>query len=302
LAKLLLLLPEKSILGGRIMGRPIRLEYPGAVYHIYARGNRKEPIFLDDEDRILFLKIFGDAVHRYNWVCHAYCLMGNHYHLLIEIPEGILNPGMQYLNSLYARKFNRKHNLVGHLFQGRYGADLIEGNRKFLLAAHYICRNSIEANIVEKASQWPWSSFCATVGLQEPQDFLLVDDVLSCLSDDRSTAQDFFDDLVHTPIRVGKQMEIEITDKEIKNPDVARRLRPLIDIRQSLAPVARKQRMQSRPLLEDLFKDTLHSGKKLRNRLIKEAFINYGYSQSEIGAYLGLHTTTISRIINKRIE
>jgi len=281
------------------MGRPIRLEYPGAVYHIYARGNRKEHIFLEDEDRILFLKIFSDTAHRLNWICHAYCLMRNHYHLLIETPDGILNPGMQYLNSLYARKFNRKYDLVGHLFQGRYEAHLLEGSRRFLLTARYICRNPIEANIVQKADQWPWSSFRATVGLQYPQEFLLVDDILSCLSHDKSTAQRFFSDLVHTPIHVNKRMEIEITEKEMKNPDLAKMLRPLLDLRQSLAPVARNQRIQSRPLLKDLFKDALNDSKEVRDRLINEAFRIYGYTQSEIGDYIGLHTTTISRIVKK---
>ncbi len=102
------------------MARPIRIEFPGAIYHIYARGNRQEHIFLDDKDRILFLKLLADNAKRLNWLCHAYCLMGNHYHLLLETPAGILSSGIQIINSVYAKRFNRKYGQVGHLFQGRY--------------------------------------------------------------------------------------------------------------------------------------------------------------------------------------
>ncbi len=228
--------------------------------------------------------------------------LGSHYHLLIEIPDGVLYPGMQHLNRLYARKFNKKYGLVGHLFQGRYSAELIEGNRRFLLTARYICRNPVEANIVENASHWKWSSHRATIGLVKPPDFLLVDDVLSCLSNNKNTAQRFFDDIVHTDVRVNKQMEIEITDNELKNPDLAKKLRPLLDLRQSLAPVARNQRIQSRPSLDDLFSDVDSYDKKRRDRAIKEAFRMYGYTQSEIGKYIALHSTTISRITNKKSQ
>ena len=106
------------------MARPIRIEFPGAVYHIFTRGNRQEDIFLDDKDRVLFLKLLSSTVDRLNWVCHAYCLMSNHDHLLIKTPEGLLSKGMQYLNSNYSRKFNRKYELRGHLFEKRYTAKL----------------------------------------------------------------------------------------------------------------------------------------------------------------------------------
>jgi len=104
------------------MARPLRLEFAGALYHVTARGNRQEDIFEEDGDRIEFISVFQDVCDRYNWACHAYCLMGNHYHLLIETPDANLSKGMRQLNGVYTQAFNRKHNRVGHLFQGRYKA------------------------------------------------------------------------------------------------------------------------------------------------------------------------------------
>ena len=282
------------------MGHPVRIEFPGAVYHIYSRGNRKENIFLDNDDRKLFLEIFSEISERNSWMCHAYCLMGNHYHLLLEIPHGILAPGMQHLNSLYARKFNRKHIMVGHLFQGRYKADLILDSNRFLLTARYICRNPVEASIVEDASQWPWSSYRATIGLCRVPDFLMVDIVLSCLDEDISRAQQYFNELVHLDLSEEGKDNLEFAVPDRIKPDPIAQIRTLVDIRQSVAPVARNQRMISRPKLEELFGKTKRGQRITRNRIIWDAYKLYGYSQSEIGRFLDLNQATISRIINKK--
>src|SRR6266567_4595728 len=124
------------------MGRPLRIEFPGAVYHLTSRGNARADIFEDDTDREMFLNILGQVVMRFNWLCHAYCLMGNHYHLLIETPEGNLSQGMRQLNGIYTQSFNRRHKRVGHLFQGRFKAIVIEkengdGGRTKLTTSYY---------------------------------------------------------------------------------------------------------------------------------------------------------------------
>src|SRR3990167_10852481 len=108
------------------MVRPLRIEYPGGLYHITSRGNRKEDIYLSTDDRYHFLSILGDTCKKYDWLCHSYCLMSNHYHLLIETPLGNLSKGMHYLNTVYTQKFNRTHKRVGHALQGRYKAILVE--------------------------------------------------------------------------------------------------------------------------------------------------------------------------------
>jgi len=108
------------------MARPLRLEFPGAVYHLTARGDRREPIFDDEGDRLLFLELLGKEVRQQGWLLYAYCLMDNHYHLLLETPEPSLVRGMRRLNGVYTQTFNRRHQLVGHLLQGRYKAILVD--------------------------------------------------------------------------------------------------------------------------------------------------------------------------------
>ena len=108
------------------MARPLRLEFPGAVYHITARGDRREPIFLDDEDRLRFIDLLSREVKQQGWLLFAFCLMDNHYHLLLETPQPNLVRGMRRLNGVYTQAFNRAHGLVGHVLQGRYKSILVD--------------------------------------------------------------------------------------------------------------------------------------------------------------------------------
>ncbi len=123
------------------MARPLRIEYSGAVYHITSRGNEKKPVFRDEEDRCTFLDILERVNKRYNWICHAYCLMDNHYHLLIETPDGNLSMGMRQLNGVYTQLFNKRHKRTGHLFQGRYKAILIQKDSHLLEVCRYVVLN-----------------------------------------------------------------------------------------------------------------------------------------------------------------
>lgn len=284
------------------MARKPRLEFPGAIYHINHRGNHQEYIYRDDDDRKLFLTLLKTTIERMNWVCHAYCLMGNHYHLLIEIPEGILSRGMAWLNGVYTQKFNRKYGLTGHLFQGRFKSKPVEDNMQFLMAARYIVRNPVNANMVEKAGQWSWSSYRATVGEIKSPDYLFVDDILACLSTDRRKAQLYFQELV--------RMELKDNDDEIirlfqevysgeREPVFQKRIRTILDMENSLGPVPRNQRIISRPELKELFNGNEYGDLETRNKIVIKAFKLFAYTQSEIAGHLELDKTTISKIVNK---
>ena len=165
------------------MARPLRIEFPGALYHLTSRGNARSDIFVDDLDRQKFLDILSSVVYKHRWICHGYCLMGNHYHLLIETPEGNLCRGMRQLNGVYTQAFNRRHGRVGHLLQGRYKSILVEKESYLLELCRYIVLNPVKAEMVNAPEDWAWSSYRATAGLTTAPEFLNTSWVLGQFAD-----------------------------------------------------------------------------------------------------------------------
>jgi len=170
------------------MARPLRLELPGALYHITARGNERKEIYREQADYVLFLKTLSQVVEETGWLIHAYCLMPNHYHLLLEIREANLSKGMRQLNGIYTQRFNRKYERSGHLFQGRYKAFLVEKDAYLLELCRYIALNPVRASLVDEPEKWPYSSYCATAGLNS-SDIVCIDWVLSQFGRARRKAQ-----------------------------------------------------------------------------------------------------------------
>ncbi|MEO8166013.1 MAG: transposase [Betaproteobacteria bacterium] len=149
------------------MARPRRIEFPGAVYHVTARGDRRDPIFLDDEDRTALLEVIGQALSRFDAEALAYCLMGNHYHFVLHTRHGNLSLLMRHINGVYTQTFNRRHDRVGHLFQGRFKAIIVDRDAYLLEVCRDVDLNPVRARIVRKPSAWAWSSYKAHVGLAE---------------------------------------------------------------------------------------------------------------------------------------
>jgi REP element-mobilizing transposase RayT len=178
------------------MARPLRIEYDGAVYHITSRGNAREPIYKEDEDRRIFLEVLHKANTRYNWLCHAYCLMNNHYHLVIETPDGNLSLGMRQLNGVYTQLFNKKHNRVGHLFQGRYKAILIQKESHLLEVSRYVVLNPVRAKSVTDPREWRWSSYCGTAGKEKPHPCLTTDWILEQFGPARRESEEKYSEFV----------------------------------------------------------------------------------------------------------
>jgi len=159
------------------------------MYHVYARGNRRQEIARDDADRLLLLAVAENVVAQFGWYCHAYCLMTNHYHFLFETPAPDLSQGMQRLNGIYAQLFNRRHGLDGHLFQGRFGGRLIESNWHLIELSRYVVLNPVRAGICDEAGDWPWSSYRATAGLAPRPALLTLDLILAQFGRDEETAR-----------------------------------------------------------------------------------------------------------------
>jgi putative transposase len=160
--------------------RSLRKLEPGGIYHVTARGNRKQRIFLADEDRELFLKLLARITIPLRWFFHAYCLMENHYHLVIETPEANLSAGVQRLNGRYAQAFNSRYALSGHLFQGRFHSVPVKSDGHLLELARYLALNPVRAGLCARPEDWPWSSCRAVLGMVSPPTFLRIERVLDC--------------------------------------------------------------------------------------------------------------------------
>ena len=171
------------------MSRPLRIALSGALYHVTSRGDGREDIYLSDGDREAWLSLLGEVCQRFNWVCHAYCQMTNHYHLVVETPEGNLSQGMRQLNGMYAQQANRAHRRVGHVFQGRYKAILVEKDSYLLELSRYVVLNPVRAGMVTNTEDWPWSSYPAMIGLEEPPPWLQTDWILGQFGECRDQAR-----------------------------------------------------------------------------------------------------------------
>jgi putative transposase len=170
------------------MSRPLRLEYAGAFWHVTARGNERRDIYREDRDREEFLRILARTVGLFRWRLHAYVLMGNHFHLLVETLEPTLSRGMRHLNGLYTQGFNKQHRRVGHLFQGRFKAILVEKDAHLLELARYLVLNPVRAGLTKTAAGWAWSSYRATSGIEKAPSWLDTRATLESFGSTRSRA------------------------------------------------------------------------------------------------------------------
>jgi putative transposase len=151
------------------MPRKPREEVPGGIHHVFARGNNRQLLYWDDEDRVLYLTLLCRVVRWRRWRCLAYCLMSNHLHLLVETPEPNLGDGMHTLHSGYALLYNRRHRRCGHVFDGRFGSNVVRDDEQLWTVTRYIQRNPVEAGLCAVASEWKWSSHGGMLDGTAPQ-------------------------------------------------------------------------------------------------------------------------------------
>jgi putative transposase len=167
------------------MARHLRIEYPNAFYHVYSRGNQKQPIFFSDDDRFFYLRILGKAAERLSARVHVYCLMPNHYHFILETPLANLSQIMHFINTSYSVYLNLKHGRCGHLFQGRFKAILMDAESYARILTFYIHGNPVRKNIVARPEEIDWSSAAAYFGVAAPQCWLHMETILAIFGGDR---------------------------------------------------------------------------------------------------------------------
>lgn len=275
------------------MSRPIRIEFPNALYHVTSRGDRREDIFEDDEDRLAFLKTLEKVVDQFNWLCYAWCLMDNHYHLLAQTPDANLSKGMRQLNGVFTQLSNRRHKRVGHLFQGRFKAILVDSDAYLLELARYVVLNPVRAGMVKRAGDWRWSSYRASMGQAPADPFLAVDGLLAQFATRRSVAQERYARFVTEGIKaispwqqlkgqvfLGGEQFVEQMQKRLSGNQ-----------RQDVQIPAAHRRPPP-PSLSQIEKRT-----KDRNAAIVQAHATGGYSYQEIAKHFDIHFTTVGRIV-----
>lgn len=278
------------------MARPLRLEFAGGVYHVTSRGNARGEIYLDDEDRLNWLELFNDVCSRFNWVCHAYCLMSNHYLLVIETMEGNLSKGMRQLNGVYTQAFNRRHKRVGHVFQGRYKAILVEKDSYLLELSRYVVLNPVRAQMVKDAAEWPWSSYQATISQALPLRCLHVGWLLSQFGSNREKATVRYQDFVRTGIGLppiwGKlKNQIFLGEKNF-----VERLQRQIQVESGdLKEIPKAQRRSQGDPLSHYVKTFPNSKEGM-----KKAYASGDYTLQQIAGAFGVHYSTVSRAVNEK--
>ncbi len=277
------------------MARPIRIEFAGALYHVTSRGDRQEDIYLADKDRADFLIILGQVCDRFNWVIHAYCLMDNHYHLLIETPDGNLSQGMRQLNGVYTQTSNRTHKKVGHVFQGRYRAIIVQKETYLLELARYIVLNPVRAGMVRQAKTWPWSSYLDTGGYREPPAWLDTDWVLAAFARRKSRAVEKYREFIAAGKNQPSPWESLRNQVFLGDEAYVEQLRSHIEHDRDLSEIPGSQkRPAARPL------SYYESQTGTRDEAIRLSYASGGYSMKTIGDYYGLHYSRVSRIINQK--
>jgi len=238
---------------------------PNTIYHITMRGNAQQDIVTSDNEGALFLEMLGRTVEDFGWTCHAFCLMNNHYHLVVQIEHENLSQGMQRLNGKYAAAVNARKRRSGHLFEGRFYSRIVDNEAYFFAVSCYIVLNPVRAFLVKQPASWRWSSYQKTAFGGSHPGFLKPDFLLSLFGDERDLARTAYMEFIN------ESME--------ENHDGPERLR-------ELQPATRRD-------LEDIFKDPSRG----RNQLIEDAYFIYAYRIREIAHHCGISKSMVGKIV-----
>jgi REP element-mobilizing transposase RayT len=283
------------------MARPLRLELPGAAYHVSALGNGGQPIFRGAEDSGLLLEILGEVCRRFDWRCFAYCLLPDRYLLAVETRRATLSQGMRQLNGRYTQAFNRRHGIGGHVFQCRFRAVMVEAPGFLAAVCRDVLRQPVELGLAEEAGAWRWSSHRAMAGRLPPgraaPDWLAVADVLRLYGDEAAAARQRFvadvaddgraplwEDLRH-------QMFIGSDGFVAAMREAAR---AAAAGRGNLAEIPKAQWQAPPPPLERFAAEAAS-----RDEAMARAYLSGGYSQSRIARHFAVHYSTVSRAVRR---
>lgn len=275
------------------MARPLRIEYAGALYHITSRGNRREDIYLDDEDRKAWLMVLGKVCERFNWVVHAYCQMSNHYHIIVETIDGNLSRGMRQLNGYYTQLFNRKHKLVGHLYQGRFKAILVQKESHLLELSRYVVLNPVRAGMVQYPEDWHWSSYKAVITGSDVEKRLDGDWLLSQFGFKRPLAVKAYRAFVMEGIGLSSPLLTTRHQLFLGDDDFIEQHQENLkkDKLQELSKAHKRSFALPLNKYQEKYTD--------RNKAMYMAYLSGAYTMAEIAKFFGVHYMTVSRAVRQ---
>ncbi len=276
------------------MSRPLRLEFAGALYHVTSRGDQREDVFVDEQDRQAWLDTLTHCCERFNWIIHAWCQMINHYHLVIETPEANLSAGMRQLNGVYTQAFNRRHNRVGPVYQGRFKAILIERDRYLLELLRYVVLNPVRAGLVKHVADWPWSSYAAMMGEAPKPQWLETQWALAQFATQSKTQRARYAEFVDQGLSRGRIWDA-LKKQIFLGTDAfaeAMQNRLLVDTKGKQKEIPRAQRRALAKSLE-YYRDTFPDAKDG----MRAAYATGDYTLQQVADAFGVHYSTVSRAL-----
>lgn len=267
------------------MSRPLRIQAAGLTYHVTARGNGRMPIFLDEVDRTSFLELFTSVVQEKQLVCHADCQLDNHYHAVVTTTAPNISKAIQQLNGEYAEWWNERHGHVGHVFQGRFSAPIVQDDTYLLTVCRYVVLNPVRAGLVEEPGLWRWSSYRATANLAVVPAYLSPQTLWRYMGGGDDAPRRYREFVGAGAPEEKLPRDLILGDDQFQQQFAAWRERasPEVPVRERVL----------RPPLDDVF--ALAVTRTDRNAAIVEAFAA-GYRATEVAQYLGVNPATVRRL------
>jgi len=278
------------------MARRRRIQFPGAVYHVMSRGNRKSMIVKDDDDRRTFLNTFGEAALDHQVRVYACCLMGTHYHTLLDTPRGNLSEFMRTLNTAYSKAFNRRHERVGHTFEQRFESLVVQREKYLRRVARYVALNPVTARLCRDAADWPWSTHRATAGVEDARPWLHLDWLRWAFRADRlPDAQRLYLAYVRDP--AGLTWSFALT-AALGTPRFKKAVGASLERCGENRPIPVDCRRWAQPPLEQVFSRE-EADSRSRDALILVAHMTHRYRLAEIARFLAVAPSTVSKALTR---
>jgi REP element-mobilizing transposase RayT len=277
------------------MARRRRIQFPGAVYHVMSRGNRKSTIVDDNDDRRMFMDTFGEAAHDCQVRVYACCLMGTHYHTLLDTPRGNLSEFIRTLNTQYSKAFNRRHGRMGHTFEQRFESLVVQREKYLRRVARYIALNPVKARLCGDAADWPWSTHRATAGLEDAPAWLHLDWLRWAFGTDRlPDAQRHYHAYVRDPAGLTWSFDLAAALGTVRFKKA---------VAGSLGgggnrPIPLDCRRCAQPPLEHVFAGE-QADSRSRDALMLVAHMTHGYRLAEIAKFLAVSPSTVSKAVSR---